>query len=272
MMPMRRLAALPLMALCLALPAVRAQSALPPPAELQQRLAAAPQHITVVEPHLSVGGREQRVSYRGWPAATLLQAWLGPQWQAPDQEIEFRALDGFVSRIPVERFASYRAYLVFARQDGAAFTVDNLAQREKNVALGPYYLVWDNVGAPELLAEGGAQWPYQVAQIALRPSSRAALLPAGLAPGHEAAAALAQKFCLSCHQVNGFGGAKMPINLAQRARQLDEGQWRRWLLEPAALKPGTTMPPLPDTLPMAEREAIATRLHAYLRALPLRAD
>lgn len=239
---------------------------LPPLAQLRASLGAG-RAITVVEPHLSTADKPVRATYLGWPAASLLDAQLGPGWQAGEREIEFRALDGFVSRIPVERFAKYRAYLVHARQDGAAFAVDNLAQNEKQVPLGPYYLIWDNIAAPELLAEGGALWPYQVAQIALRPSSRAALLPAGLAPGFEAQAALAQKFCLSCHQINGYGGDKMPLNLAARAKLIDAGTWRTWLLTPQALKPGTTMPPLPDTL--EQREQVARQLHDYLRALPV---
>lgn len=239
---------------------------LPPPARLQARLGP-PQAISVVEPHLSVQGREVRVAYLGWPAERLLEHWLGPQWQAPGREVELRALDGFVSRIPVERFAQYRAFIVFARQDGRAFAVDNLAQNEKQVRLAPYYLIWDNIGVPALLAEGGALWPYQVAQIALRPSSRAALLPADLAPGFEAQAALVQKFCLSCHQINGYGGDKMPLNLAARAKLIDAGTWRSWLLMPNALKPGTSMPPLPDNL--EQREEVARQLHDYLRALPV---
>lgn len=253
------------MSLCLAAP-------LPPPAELQQLLKTPPQVITVIEPHLSVAGAPpvQR-AYLGYPAAQVLRQLLGADWQQAQQEIEFRALDGFVARIPAERFAKYRAHLVFARADRRApFSVDNKAQGEKDVALGPYYLVWDNLAAPELLADGGAQWPYQVAQISLRPVGSAALLPAGMSVekwGEHAA--LAQKFCLSCHQINGFGGDKMPLNLAVRAKLLDERTWRQWLLNPQAVKPGTAMPALPDSMPLPEREAIAAKLHAYLTALPV---
>ena len=35
------------------------------------------------------------------------------------------------------------------------------------------------------------------------------------------------------------------------------------------LKPGTTMPPLSEGLPEAEREALAQQLHDYLKALPV---
>jgi mono/diheme cytochrome c family protein len=246
---------------------------LPAPAALQQLLKAPAQSVTVIEPHLSVKGEPPvRRTYLGYPAAQVLRQLIGTDWnKTPHSEIEFRALDGFVARIPVERFARYPAHLVFGLADAKApFTVDNKAQGEKDVALGPYYLVWDNIGAPELLAEGGAQWPYQVAQISLRHASPEALLPAGISSEQWGEhAALAQKFCLSCHQINGFGGDKMPLNLAVRAKLLDERTWRVWLLTPQAFKPGTSMPALPETMAQLEREAIAAKLHAYLKALPV---
>jgi len=244
---------------------------LPPAAELQRALAGPPQDISVVEPHLSVAGAQVRRSYRGYPAERVLRLLLGPDWdQQAQREIEFKALDGFIARVPVQRFLRHRAYLVFARSDGQAFSVDNLAQQQKDVALGPYYLVWDNIGRPALLAEGGAVWPYQVAEISLREIDPAALLPAGTDSLRWAPqAALAQKYCLSCHQINGFGGAKMPLNLAVRAKLMDSRTWQGWLLQPQALKPGTAMPALPDSLPAAERLAIARQLHDYLKALPV---
>lgn len=253
-----------------------AAQTLPEPVALQRSLGAAPQRVEVVEPHLSVKGEPPvRRSYRGYPAEQVLRHLLGPDWQSkPQQEVEFRALDGYVSRIPVERFARYKASLVFALAGSSQpFTVDNKGQNEKNVPLGPYYLVWDNIAAPELLAEGASFWPYQVTQISLREYRPAALLPAGLGEGASERwgehAKLAQKYCLSCHQINGFGGDKMPLNLAVRAKLLDDRTWSVWLLTPQAFKPGTSMPPLPEGLPHAEREAIAAKLHAYLKALPV---
>lgn len=253
-----------------AAPAVPADpGALPEAGQLRERLGLKPGAVTVQEPHLSSAKKAVQRRYLGFAAPDVFARLLGPDWSRPGREIEFRALDGFVSRIPVERFAQYRAYLVYAREDGGPFQVDNHAQHEQQVPLGPYYLVWDNLHSAALRAEGGALWPYQVARIALRPSSRTALLPPGLGQGWEAEAALVQKFCLSCHQINGYGGDKMPINLALRARDIDAGRWQQWLLHPEALRPGTAMPGLPDSLPLAERERIAQRLHAYLRALPL---
>lgn len=224
---------------------------------------------TVVEPHLSTRGHPVQVRYRGWPAVTVLDKLLGPSWRAPGAEVEFRALDGYVSRIPNERFLRYDAWLVVERIGHPAFTVDNLQQNEKNVQLGPYYLIWDNVGHPELLPEGGTYWPYQVAEIQVSQARRSALLPEGIAPGFEASAALTQKYCLSCHRVNGYGGDKAPGNLAQIARALPAPEFLRWVLQPGQVKPGTTMPGLPDSMAEADRRATAQRLLDYLIAVPV---
>lgn len=243
---------------------------LPPPAALRARLGQAPAAVSVLEPHLAVAGRMPTVDYLGFAAVPVLDLLLGPGWQRAGQEIEFRALDGFVSRVPVERFTRHRAWLVYARSDGQAFEVDNHLQGEKKVALGPYYLVWDNRHAKALQAEGGALWPYQVQQLAAKPSAKLALLPGTLAARHAAAAEAAQQYCLSCHQIRGHGGDKMPLDLSQVARGYDAARWRAWLLSPQTVRPGTTMPALPESMPLAEREALARRLLDYLKALPQR--
>jgi len=86
----------------------------------------------------------------------VISAALGPEWEAKTKTIEFRALDGYVSRVDVTRLANGKAYMAFARADRSPFTVNNLAQNEKNVPLGPYYLIWDNRADPELLLEGAS--------------------------------------------------------------------------------------------------------------------
>nr|WP_297380020.1 hypothetical protein [uncultured Roseateles sp.] len=266
-----------LAATCIAMPALAVD--LPAPAELARRLAAGPATgasgpatatVTVLEPHLMRDGRMPEVRYLGVPADAALTAVLGPGWRAPGQELEFRALDGFVSRIPVERFAQHRAWLVHARADGRPFQVDNHLQGERQVPLGPYYLVWDNRASKALQAEGGALWPYQVASVSVGPSSTRALLPDGLAARYADAADLARTHCLSCHRIRGYGGDKMPLDLDVVVRGYDAAAWQRWLLAPAAVRPGTTMPALAEGMSADERAAIAQRLYDYLRALPPR--
>ncbi len=243
---------------------------LPEPQSLRAALAEAPAAVRVIEPHLSTRLTPVALEYRGWPAELVLDRVLGNAWRAPGVEVELRALDGYVSRIPSGRFGQYRAWFVFERVGQADFTVDNLQQNEKRVALGPWYLVWDNIRHPELIPEGGTYWPYQVTQIEASRARQDALLPAGIAPGHEVAAAQAQKYCLSCHRVNGYGGDKAPGDLARLAQVLPPADFLRWVLEPGSMRPGTTMPGLPDAMPDSERREVAQRLRQYLVAVPAR--
>jgi hypothetical protein len=150
---------------------------LPDKATMAQVLQRAPQRLSVVEPHLSMPDKPVQVDYMGWPAEVVLDSVLGAaNWRKPDVDVEFRALDGYVSRIPAERFTQYQAYWVVERVGHATFSVDNLKQNEKAVPLGPYYLVWDNIRSPELVAEGGSFWPYQVADVKVSSTRLQALL------------------------------------------------------------------------------------------------
>ena len=161
------------------------------------------------------------------------------------------------------------AFIVFGRGDGSPFTVDNLAQNETDVPLGPYYLVWDNIGSPALLEEGARNWPYQVAEVNLVTLSDAALLPEGLDARFHEGAVLAKTHCLSCHLVNGYGGQKFEANLAEVAKVYDEAEFISLVLAPLSVLKETTMPPLSDRLAEEERQRIAKALFDYLVALPV---
>ena len=236
---------------------------------LQNVLHTKAQVIRVVEPHLSTPHKPVQVQYRGWPANQVLEQLLGADWRKPGAEVEFRARDGYVSRVAVERFAEHSAWLVFERVGHKAFTLDNRAQNQNNIPLGPYYLVWDNRRKPALIAEGGSYWPYQIQEIVLSRSRQHALLPPTMPPGDwSQAAALTQKHCLACHPINGYGGNKWPGDLAEQVRTFNRSDFVQWVLNPAALKPGSTMPGLPAGYPEAERRAWAEQIHAYLNAVP----
>ena len=242
---------------------------LPAKSDLARLLGHPAVIVEVIEPHLSTRDSLVKVDYLGYPADEVLDLLFGARWKEERGEMEFHALDGYVSRIPVERFKKYRAYLVFERRGQKGFTVDNITQNEKQVALGPYYLVWDNIAAPELIADGGSYWPYQVNTVMLSTLVTNALLPGDLAQSYGDHAALAKKYCLSCHQIRGYGGGKWPIDLASSVKSMTADSFKRWLLSPNEVKPGTTMPALPMAMPETEREAIARKLYDYLRVVPV---
>lgn len=242
---------------------------MPPVNRFEAYMASAPQVVTVIEPHLSTSDSPVRVDYVGYPAEKVLSFFFGDNWKDPRMEVEFRATDGYVARIPSSKFLSYQASLVYRRQDGAAFEVDNLVQNLTHVPLGPYYLVWNNIAAPELLPEGASDWPYQIEVVALSSFRSDALLPGTMAATYTEHAALTQKYCLTCHQVNGYGGDKMPTNLALEAKQYSQARFLAWVLSPTSVKADTTMPALLPLQTEAQRLEVANKIYDYLRTVPV---
>ena len=258
----------PVVLLALSMSMARAVE-LPPAEHLQERMGTPATTITVHEPHLSIGNRRVAIGYVGYPAVDVMANVFGEDWHEQARTVELRALDGYVSRIDVARFLDHTAFLAFSRADGEPFTIDNLRQNQTDVPLGPWYLVWDNISNPALLAEGASDWPYQVHEVNLVSLSESALFPEGLAADLHEGAGLAKRYCLQCHKVNGFGGEKFPGNLAALARVHPEPDFVRWVLSPSSVRSNTTMPPLSGRLPEAERRRIAKALFDYLAAVPI---
>lgn len=232
--------------------------------ELKRLVAEPPVEIEVIEPLLIEGKRRPHVVYLGYPVEKVLGAILGDQWKTAAAEIEFRALDGYVSHIPTERFDRYRAYLVFAKKHSRAFIVKSRAPDAKSIPLGPYYLVWDNIRQPDLIEEGATYWPYQVNEIVIsRAPEKNPVSEDQSRPAREL-----EKYCLSCHRVNGYGGNKSPLDLAEQTKILGEKKFQAWVLKPSSIKPDTQMPAMVTGMAEAEREALAGRLFRYLYDLP----
>jgi mono/diheme cytochrome c family protein len=144
--------------------------------------------------------------------------------------------------------------------------VDNVREHESIISLGPWYLIWENIGKPELLEKGSYGWPYQVNQVQLQTKSEFEQL----APGADDAELTAgyssfRTYCLSCHLLNGVGGSKYGLDLELAQCRLDDTTLIQWILRPEAYKPGTTMPALNPMLSDTLRERTAMQIVAYLR-------
>lgn len=240
---------------------------LPPPDRLESEAGVPAQTVEVVEPHTSSPGHELRVSYRGFGMAGLLSRLFGERWKAPGTEVVFFARDGYRSSTDSGRFLAASAWLAFGRADGKPFTVDNPSQHESDVALGPYYLIWDNLHDPVARAQGTYGWPYQVVRIDLAtPADYAAARPQDADPAAAEGFGQAKKYCLTCHRVAGIGGEKFPADLREISRPLGDEALKSWIIEPQKMRPGTAMPPLDALLPETERNRIADAIIRYLRA------
>ena len=237
--------------------------------DLQARMGTPAGIVTVYEPHLSVGDEHVAIDYVGYPAVDVLAELFGADWASQAETVELRALDGYVLRVPADRFLTMDAFFVFALGDGSPFTVDNLLQNQTDVPLGPYYLVWDNIGNPALIEEGPGTWIYQIAEANLVVLSDTALLPEGLDARFHEGAALAKEHCLRCHMVNGYGGEKHEGNLAGITKDYEEAEFVSVVLAPLSVFEETTMPPLSVRLDEQERQRIAKALFDYLVALPV---
>lgn len=231
---------------------------LPSPKELQQQLGA-PTVIQVIEPHMSRPGKPVMINYVGYPIQQVMRFLHLNQaaMYSASNWIEFACTDGYVSRIPADKFKQHQAYLVVARQDQQAFQVDNLDQQQQRISLGPYYLVWDNTHSLALQKLGAYHWPYQVQSIA-----------SGAYVGNLKQAKLANDYCLTCHQLNGQGGKVLPINLAQIGQRYSQQAFIELVLHPNKSKPSSTMPPLNPLLADAQREKIAKSLYIYFNQIP----
>lgn len=219
-------------------------------AELKQKLPVT--EITVWEPH-----EDKSVTYEGFAIGKLFAAVYGDTWKEID-EVLFTCVDGYQPVLPMDRFTRHAGYLVYRRQDQAVFNVQNRFQNEKDVPLGPYYLVWDNLKSDELRADGANGWPYQVVGIDL--VNFVDRFPR-LSPPEDASAQVKKGFvafrenCMACHTVNGEGGDKAPeLNYPVSVTEYVPEAWlRKWIMDPRTIRYNATMPafashPKPDVL------------------------
>ena len=258
----------PLWVLCLGVFAGRAFAldvALPTPGDHVGGLA--PGVITVIDPNVSRPLKPVELSYRGYPVAPLLDQRLGTSWRAAGTLVTFESQDGYLSLVPSERLLRYPAFLVYENASGADFGVE-VPPLDHRVPLGPWYLVWDNLLYPQLRTDTASYWPYQVNRVGVMDSARLqALYPPMLPEQYRDGALLAREYCLACHRVNGVGGRKMPIDLAQWVTGQSYARFASWVLDPSGKNPLTTMPALAESRPAAERQRMARQIYGYLRAL-----
>lgn len=220
--------------------------------------------VMVFEPHES----ENR-EYTGFPVSALFTEVYGEEWKS-SEEILFTCSDGYQPSIPCARFKEYPAYLVYGCADKKEFTLVSKRQNNELVQLGPFYLVWDNLKYPELKAEGGEGWPYQVTTIDLINFSDR--FP-NMAPPKNSSEAVKSGFmafhkqCMTCHTINGEGGGKsVELNYPVNVTEYFEESWlARWIDKPTTIKHNTTMPALnPD---LKDREKTIRNIIAYLKAM-----
>ena len=257
-----------LMSCCLLLAAsVQAAPLELKPGQVENDLGGSIQDITVIEPHEKCGEHECLVAYRGIALRTLLEHYYPKEWPDFDGEIQLFALDGYLGVVKASKARTKDAYLTFARADGKPFRIDNYRQNEHDVALGPFYLVWDNRHDPELQKLGGYGWPYQVNRIQLVSDAMyARLIPPGASASVLKGFADFRTYCLNCHNYKDVGGRKVETDMKQLVTGKSREILRAWINDPGKVRP-TTMPPLNTNLDARERARVIEQIIDYLEAI-----
>lgn len=201
------------------------------------------QMVGIWEPHERKEGR-----FQAFPMDQLLAKTIGEEWDK-SEEILFTCSDGFQPSIPTSEFKAHRAYLAFAREGQTDFTVYSPDER-KQVPMGPFYLVWENIHDSALQRQGTVPgWPYQVTTLdAIDFADRFPHMspPGGSGPAADRGFHIFRKYCLSCHTINGEGGGKgAELNYPANPTEYYRTEWlKKWILEPRGIRYGAEMPGL----------------------------
>lgn len=224
-----------------------------------------PAWVRVHEPY-----EDREVGFRGVALREVLDAVYGEDWRHAE-ELLFTCRDGYQPTVPVARVLAHRAWLAFEREGDVGFTIrKHESGRWQRVELGPFYLVWENLGVAELLRDRDYGWPYQLVGIDL---IRSADRFPRMAPPEDAPAQVSAGFrafrvhCSRCHSLRGEGGGIGP-ELADPRHPVGArpAAWlRRWIDDPSQFVATARMPALNPDLP--ERKATLDALIAYLQAM-----
>jgi mono/diheme cytochrome c family protein len=207
-------------------------------------------------------------TYRAFPARPVFDNVFGKDWRKA-REIVFTSIDGYRPSIPVAKFLAHDAYLAFAHEGGAPFTLINTLQNNETVQLEPLYLVWDNINSKALLEAGASDMPYQIKRVELKSTSDHSNIspPSGSSVEAQRGFMHFRKHCMACHTINGEGGGKAPeLNYPASVVEYIKLEYlKQWIENPASIRYNTPMPGLAKEIP--NRRKITEELIAYLRAM-----
>lgn len=227
--------------------------------------AAPPETVRVHEPY-----EGQEAAFRALPFDQVLDAVYSPSWRR-EEELLFTCRDGYQPTVPVKRVLEHSAWLAFDRVDAPDFRIVKRESGEsKQIELGPFYLVWENLDDPQIRQEWDYGWPYQLVAVDL---IRARDRYPKLSPPEDASEQVRRGFvafrihCSKCHALNGEGGrVGSELNSAASPIGYRDRDWlRTWIEEPSRIREDARMPPLNPALP--DRAGTVDAILAYLEAM-----
>lgn len=158
--------------------------------------------------------------------------------------IVFECIDGYKPEMPLELFLKTKPYLAYKDVDAPkGFNWEKIIKNGNVMDANPFYLVYESVSANNQ----EYKWPYNVIKFRLESKNKnnIALQPKDNAKA-EKGFVLYQKYCITCHAINGIGGEMGPeLNYPKSVTEYwKEIELVNYIVNPASFRHKVKMPTL----------------------------
>lgn len=180
--------------------------------------------------------------------------------------VEIECHDGYTAYIEAKKFRSDRSYISYKAKGKRKFvTIDGY--QKKIVDLGTFYLIWKESYKNGEATRRRHHWPWAIKSIKIINE-----LPNRIKPMKNASVDTNWgylnfvKQCLTCHQLNGFGGQIGPDLLAIESLKKKDDKWlMKYISDPKSINKDSKMPRFPKYIDI--RDVRIRNIVLYLRHL-----
>ncbi|WP_281228586.1 c-type cytochrome [Flavobacterium aquiphilum] len=158
--------------------------------------------------------------------------------------IVFECIDGYKPEMPLELFLETKSFLAFKDVDAPkGSNWEKIVKNGNEMNADPFYLVYTSISADNQKYK----WPYNVIKFHLEPKNKNI---EALQPKDDEAAMkgfeLFQKYCITCHAINGIGGEMGPeLNYPKNVTEYwKETELVDYIVNPASFRNKVKMPTL----------------------------
>src|SRR6478609_9046008 len=157
--------------------------------------------------------------------------------------IVFECIDGYKPEMPLELFLKTKAFLAFKDVDAPeGFNWEKILKDGNEMNADPFYLVYTSIPANN----EEYKWPYNVIKFHLVAKNKNAVLEPKNNEKASKGFVLFQKYCTTCHAINGIGGEMGPeLNYPKSVTEYwKETELVDYIVNPASFRNKVKMPTL----------------------------
>lgn len=179
--------------------------------------------------------------------------------------VEVSTLDKYSPIIEIYKFQERKPYLAYKRADIEPFTTIKY-YKDRVIELGPFYLIWEENYKKDA-ARRRDHWPYKITGFSLVNEPPKRLRPkASVSEDIQWGYKNFIKQCISCHQLDGFGGKKGGELLTSSVlKRRSDSYLMKFIDNPRKMDPNSKMDPFPVKIDIRKKRI--TDIVKYLRYL-----